>query len=203
LSGNHYSRRQVTGGAAALWTTALLPSAAAAATLPLTWPLLGKETPHFKAPLVGGGVFDSKNHADRFLFIDIWGQWCNPCIRNAPYVKKLHASLKSEPKIQFFAMHCGPERPSKQNAGTWKDVAHFAEINGIAYDIGLDPKMVIAKGFQIRAFPSYVLIAPDRRGLLWRISAAEDKWEALRDEVLAAVVTYGWSNYGSTSFRKP
>jgi thiol-disulfide isomerase/thioredoxin len=31
------------------------------------------------------------------LLIDFWASWCKPCIKNAPYLKKLSASMKNKP----------------------------------------------------------------------------------------------------------
>lgn len=195
-----YSRRQVTGGAAALCATALLSYAAAGAT---GWKLLGQKTPHFKAPLLGGGMFRSREFPGRFLFIDFWGLWCPPCIANAPNVQELHESLGTEPKIKFLALHCGPEKPGRKDSGKWSNVAEFAAAMGLTYEIGLDPNMKISRGFRVPSFPSYVLIAPDRTALLWRTSADADNWQGLRRDILIAVIKHEWSNLGSTSFRSP
>jgi len=49
---------------------------------------VGKATPEFSMPLLGGGNFDLSAHRGNPIVINFWASWCPPCRRESPALER-------------------------------------------------------------------------------------------------------------------
>lgn len=63
----------------------------------------------YRAPLFSGKEFTSgspitlKSFSGKFLYVEFWGSWCAPCIKELPYLKQAYSQLDSS-KISFLGI---------------------------------------------------------------------------------------------------
>lgn len=103
-----------------------------------------------------GKLVHFKDFKGQYLLIDFWASWCQPCIANFPFMKKLMEDYKSDP-IQFIAV-------SLDTRGTdWRNAILKHHLTGI--------QLSDLKGFSgilpvyckvVTSIPRYVLI--DKKG---------------------------------------
>jgi len=87
------------------------------------------------------------------LLIDFWATWCNPCLQEMPYSKKLHEETKDLP-IEFIYL-C-TSRGS--NVEQWQlKIAEF-ELKGTHIFVEQDIVNELMSLFSVNVFPSYVFI---------------------------------------------
>ena len=62
-----------------------------------------------------GNIVSLKSFKGRYLLIDFWASWCQPCIENFPSMEKLMKEYKSD-SIQFIAVSLDKDRHRWENA---------------------------------------------------------------------------------------
>jgi thiol-disulfide isomerase/thioredoxin len=88
------------------------------------------------------------------LVINFWATWCSPCKLEMPYLEKLYREFA--PKgVQFAAISVD----MKRNAGRVKSFLEKQEMSVPAY---IDYDTSLAKGFNVRAIPTTIIILSDR-----------------------------------------
>ncbi|MGD9141552.1 MAG: TlpA disulfide reductase family protein [bacterium] len=88
------------------------------------------------------------------LVINFWATWCSPCKLEMPHLEKLYREFA--PKgVQFAAVSVD----MKRNAGRVKTFLEKQELTVPAY---IDHDTRLAKGFNVRAIPTTIIILPDR-----------------------------------------
>jgi thiol-disulfide isomerase/thioredoxin len=86
-----------------------------------------------------------------FILIDFWASWCGPCIKNAPYLKKLITEMKNKPiKVISISIDDGVD--------TWKKSIKKYAFPGIHL---LDKKGLLSTFYKVLWVPRYVIINPD------------------------------------------
>ena len=51
----------------------------------------------------------------KFVLVNFWATWCNPCKVEMPLLEKLHQTLKSE-KFTVLGLHVGPGPETSRNS---------------------------------------------------------------------------------------
>ena len=54
----------------------------------------GKRSPDFKAVDLEGKEYHVADFRGRYVYIDMWATWCNPCRKELPYLKALEEKFK-------------------------------------------------------------------------------------------------------------
>ncbi|HUR73133.1 MAG TPA: TlpA disulfide reductase family protein [Sporichthya sp.] len=54
---------------------------------------------------VGGGTLDLAAYRGKVVLINVWGSWCAPCRKEAPYLQAAWDQLKSLGDVQFLGLN--------------------------------------------------------------------------------------------------
>lgn len=114
----------------------------------------------------------------KVVVLDFWGTWCPPCVESVPELRNLHKRYSKEPSFVLIGIS------SDGDEQEWKQ---FTEKNRMVWPQYRDRDRKILSAFNIRAFPTYILI--DHEGIVrfqstgfsWMRSANLD--DAIRKQV--------------------
>ena len=107
------------------------------------------QAPAFTAPLLGGGeqVFDpsSLQHPTLLVF---WASWCTTCKADLPAVLEIDRAQKGHLDVLGVSVDEQLDRAEL-----------FANEAHLPYPSVTDPKLVVSDLFNVKATPSFVLVA--------------------------------------------
>jgi thiol-disulfide isomerase/thioredoxin len=92
-----------------------------------------------------------KNNKGKVIYIDFWGTWCGPCLREMPYAKKIQKKYRNKP-VSFVYL-C-----AISNENTWKATIADLDIEGQHYLLTDDQYALFSDFFNISGVPHYALI---------------------------------------------
>ena len=96
------------------------------------------------------------------VIVNFWASWCEPCLAEMPALQRL-AQAHGD-KLSLLAVNF------KENAAR---AERFAKAAAVTFPVLLDPAGDIARAWEVRIFPTTVLIAADGRPR-WRIRGEWD-----------------------------
>jgi len=100
------------------------------------------------------------------LFLNFWATWCLPCKEEMPSMERLYRPYRD----RGFTI-IGISIDSDIAA-----VGPFVKQLGLTFPIGLDPKLVVANAYTVRALPSSFLI--DRGAKTVAIALGARDWDS-------------------------
>jgi thiol-disulfide isomerase/thioredoxin len=101
---------------------------------------------------VGEIFMDIKEkHQGKVLYIDFWGTWCKPCLREFPYSRSLHEELSNK-DLAFIYLCCSSEKES------WQKTIQKFDLAGTHYLLNDDQYNVLVTEFISTGFPQYMII---------------------------------------------
>lgn len=115
------------------------------ATLP------GKPSPDFKLMDINGKEYTLSNFRGKYVYIDVWATWCNPCMAEVPHLKKLESELHGK-NIEFVSI-CSFDTKDK-----WQRVVKEKELGGV--QLFAEKDITFLKMFQVRGIPRFILLDP-------------------------------------------
>ena len=143
--------------------------------VPLERPRLGEfipSSPPVPAPTISlvdlaGNTVSLSEFAGRFVLINFWATWCEPCLREMPSLERMQSRLGD--KITVVAI--------SEDRGGSKTVEPFINKLGLkSFKTYLDPKSDAGRAFKVVGLPTSFLI--DREGrVLGRIEGAAE-WDS-------------------------
>jgi thiol-disulfide isomerase/thioredoxin len=143
--------------------------------VPLERPRLGEfipSSPPVPAPTISlvdlaGNTVSLSEFAGRFVLINFWATWCEPCLREMPSLERMQSRLGD--KITVVAI--------SEDRGGSKTVEPFINKLGLkSFKTYLDPKSDAGRAFKVAGLPTSFLI--DREGrVLGRIEGAAE-WDS-------------------------
>ncbi|TNJ41200.1 TlpA family protein disulfide reductase [Tamlana fucoidanivorans] len=116
----------------------------------------GHYMPKFEAKHLDNSVFELKQHHDKYILLDFWGTWCNPCIKLIPELKKINSEYSNDKFVLVsVAYDSDPKKVtdfiSRENMN-WEHL--FVNQNQ-------EDKNSLIEKLKISSYPSTILIAPD------------------------------------------
>jgi thiol-disulfide isomerase/thioredoxin len=160
----HTRRNCLRLGVAWLASHAAAGSAGAAETMP--WPA-GKALPALDAVDLSGRAWTLSALRGRAVLLNFWASWCEPCRAEMPTLQQL-ADFYGEDRLAVLALNF------KEAPGT---AARFAARTGLKLPVLLDPAGEVARRWEVKVFPTTVLIGADGRPR-WRVRGEMD-WTTL------------------------
>jgi thiol-disulfide isomerase/thioredoxin len=154
---------------------ALVPGQAADAYEVKRWPA-GLATPAFEAIDLDGKTWRLADLRGRAVVINFWASWCEPCRAEMPTLQQL-AEIYGPDKLTVLAINY--KEPVAK-------AAQFARSTGMSLPVLLDPTGDITRAWEVRVFPSTMLIGADGKARLrvrgevdWSGAEAEKMIEGL------------------------
>lgn len=145
--------RPILLGAAAALLLAGGPGAAADSGEPA--PELGRPVPDFTLPdLAGRLVRLADLRGQKAVLINFWATWCVPCREEMPTLERLYRERRGV--LEVLGVSLDTVGPAKVRA--------FTRELGLTFPILLDPKLLAARKYRVRALPMSFVV--DRSGML-------------------------------------
>ena len=91
----------------------------------------------------------------KVVVLDFWGTWCPPCVESVPELRNIHKRYSRDPSFVLIGIS------SDGDDEVWKQ---FTEKNKMVWPQYRDRDRKILKAFNIRAFPTYIVI--DHEGIV-------------------------------------
>lgn len=142
-------------GAVWIATTRVDPSAPALA-LGEPLPEVGHPAPDFTLQAPGGGEVRLSDLRGKPVVVNFWATWCPPCRAEIPALEQAHRDFGGDVVILGVDV--------QESEAT---VEAFMGEFGMSYPVALDPNAAVARGYQVRAYPTTVFV--DSRGVIRHI----------------------------------
>ena len=104
----------------------------------------------------------------KFVLVNFWATWCNPCKVEMPLLERLHQTLASD-KFTVLGLHVGPGP---------ENIEEFKKLMPISFPIYVDMELEVDWG--VPGLPTTFLLNPEGR-LIYR---AVGKREFASDEMI-------------------
>ena len=104
----------------------------------------------------------------KFVLVNFWATWCNPCKVEMPLLENLHQTLKSD-KFTVLGLHVGPGP---------ENIEEFKKLMPISFPIYVDMELEVNWG--VPGLPTTFLLNPEGR-LIYR---AVGKREFASDDMI-------------------
>lgn len=120
-------------------------------------PTVGRPVADFTIADTAGVKHSLATYRGKYVLLDFWGHWCSPCIRAMPKVNALHQQYADKLTIIGVAMEGASSAP------LWKKAIRQHHVPGLQLsELQADEGPVIT-GYNINAFPTYMLLDPQGR----------------------------------------
>ena len=117
-------------------------------------PTLGKAVANFSIADTAGIPHSLATYRGKYVLLDFWGHWCSPCVRAMPKVNALHQQYADKLTIIGVAME------SASSAPLWKKAIRQHHVPGLQLSELQADKGPVITGYNINAFPTYMLLDP-------------------------------------------
>jgi len=109
--------------------------------------------PEFELNTLQGEKLSLNQLSGKIVVLDFWATWCPSCRAALPEIKDL---VKKYPRDKLVLISISAD----QNEGAWKD---FVAKKGMDWPQCLDSDQKLRAAFQVRAFPTYLVIDGEGR----------------------------------------
>ena len=113
----------------------------------------GKPSPDFEASGIDGKVRTLEDFRGKYVYIDVWATWCQPCMRELPHLKELEKKFEGR-GITFLGLSIDSDRQK------WEEKIRSGELSGVQLYLGDSSDFLTAYG--IRSIPRFILL--DKEG---------------------------------------
>jgi len=109
----------------------------------------GKKVPSLKIKYVEETLDLTKNR-DKWVYIDVWGTWCGPCVKELPTLQEFFVKNSQQPSsiVKIFTFSY-----SSQNLTT------FMKEKGLTFPV-FEISQKINDDFEVSSYPTKLLISP-------------------------------------------
>ena len=113
----------------------------------------GKPSPALSAEDVDGKVWTLEDFRGKYVYIDMWATWCNPCRKELPYLKALEEKF-SDAQIVFVGLSTDGDKAK------WEAMVRSGAMTGVQLYLG--PRSVFQKAYNVEGIPHFILL--DKEG---------------------------------------
>jgi len=125
------------------------------------------EAPDFTLESFEGEQVQLTKLRGKVVLLDFWATWCGPCRFDMPYVQRLHEEFSDDDLVVYGV-----------NSEQVEIAKNYLEENGYSFGQLNDAQMQVARLFQVRAIPTFVVI--DRQGRIAAYFQGTKTYETLR-----------------------
>lgn len=114
----------------------------------------GRISPDFEAYDVDGNKYTLADFRGKYVYIDLWATWCNPCRKEMPYMKELEERFKDAEMI-FLGLS------TDGNKDKWREMVEGGTLTGVQLHIGQGSDF--QKAYNIEGIPRFILLDKEGR----------------------------------------
>jgi len=114
----------------------------------------GKPSPDFKAPDIDGREWTLSDFKGKYVYIDMWATWCNPCKREIPFLRNLEEKF-ADAQIAFVGLSTDRDRSK------WEEMVRSGVLAGVQLYLG--PQSSFQKAYNIDGIPRFILLDKEGR----------------------------------------
>jgi thiol-disulfide isomerase/thioredoxin len=116
----------------------------------------GKDSPIFENyENFAGGTTSLADLKGKYVYMDIWAQWCGPCKREIPYLKEIEAEYHDK-NIEFVSISIDREKDYDK----WRAMVEDKELGGIQLLADKDWNSQFVQEYLIKGIPRFILVDP-------------------------------------------
>ena len=115
----------------------------------------GKPSPDFVATDISGKTYTLADFKGKYVYIDLWATWCNPCRKEFPFLKELEQKFEGA-AITFLGLSVEGSREK------WESMVRSGAFSGVQLYLG--PRTEFQKSYNIEGIPRFILL--DRDGVI-------------------------------------
>lgn len=109
-----------------------------------------------------GGTSSLKDFEGKYVYMDIWAQWCGPCKREIPSLKKVEAAYHNK-NIEFVSISVDKEKDYDK----WRAMIADKELGGVQLLADKNWQSDFIKEYMIRGIPRFILVDPQGNIVSW------------------------------------
>ncbi|APD06017.1 thioredoxin-like protein YneN [Flavobacteriaceae bacterium UJ101] len=129
----------------------------------------GQTAPTFSGIDINGKTIHSTDLKGKYLVVDVWATWCGPCIKEAPFFKKLAEQYKNDDRIEFISISID------QNKKAWEKFLQKEKPSWLNLWVENDFQSSLALDYEIKGIPYFMIIDPDGKFATSSASRPSDK----------------------------
>ena len=126
----------------------------------------GKQVPTFEAKNAQGEMVSIESLRGKYIVLDFWGSWCEPCLKGFPRMKQYQVKWKA--KCSFVGIACNDAYPNWKKALD-THTPDWLQLMNSAVDAD-----DVAKKYNVEAFPTKILIDPSGAFVASFVGESED-----------------------------
>ncbi len=138
----------------------------------------GTPSPDYKFQDINGKIHHLSDLKGKYVYIDIWATWCNPCIGEIPALKKLEKKFKDK-NIEFVSISLDNKKE------TWQKYIEKNDMNGIQLFAGKG-ETKFSKYYKYSSIPRFILIDKETKVVMYNAYRPSDERMAKKLESLLA-----------------
>lgn len=111
-----------------------------------------------------GNAVSLNDYLGKKVYINIWASFCEPCKHEFPELEALYQEYKESDEVAFLSItspndsQFGNTNPADESKET---ILKVAQEGNITYPILFDTKDSMMQNFNIRAFPTHIILNSD------------------------------------------
>ena len=114
----------------------------------------GQHAPDFKLTDINGKEVTLSTLAGKYVYIDVWATWCNPCRKELPHMQKLEKMFKGK-NIHFVSVSCDKDKKA------WENMVKEKHMEGI--QLHMDKGSSFGEDYVIQGIPRFILLDKEGR----------------------------------------
>ena len=136
---------------------------------------------------------DGKTHTlddlkGKFVLVNFWATWCNPCKVEMPLLEKLHQTLKGD-KFTVLGLHVGPGP---------ENIEEFKKLMPMSFPIYVDMELEVNWG--VPGLPTTFLLNPEGKLIYRAVGKREFASEDMINFLTKEINKYDFSQHQSTKY---
>lgn len=114
----------------------------------------GRESADFSATGIDGRTYSLADFRGRYLYIDIWATWCQPCMMEMPHLKELEKKFEGR-NITFLGLSTDSDK------ARWEAKVKSGDMTGVQLYLG--DRSDFLKAYAVNSIPRFILLDRDGR----------------------------------------
>ncbi len=105
---------------------------------------------------IKGGTTSLDDLKGKYVYVDVWATWCNPCKREIPFLQKVEKQYHGK-NIEFVSMSVD----QKKDHDAWVKMVADKQLTGIQLFADSDWNSKFVTDYRITGIPRFILIDPE------------------------------------------